>query len=352
MKVTLIVGTAKGAFIFRSDESRKSWKMDGPLFRGWGVTAVARDAGGTFLFATASDVYGVAMHKSDDLKEWRQVPEGPAYAEGGDRKLKQIWRIVADKSGYYAGVAEAGLFRSGDGEKWTPVRGLNEHRTSKSWMPGAGGLCAHTILIDPKNTQRIWIGISAVGVFRSDDGGETWQDKNQGVPVILEDKDHCEIGYCVHAMVPDPDNADIIYRQDHRGMFKTTDGGESYTRIETGLPSGFGFPLVIDRNTKALYAVPLESDEYRFAKDGCLCVYRSTDGGDSWSPLADGLPQGNAYVGVLRSAMAVDNLESGGVYFGTTSGDVYASSDGGDYWTALPCRLPRVQCVAAFIEAA
>ncbi len=247
----------------------------------------------------------------------------------------------------YAGVADAGLFRSEDaGETWTPVSGLNDHKTREAWCPGAGGLCAHSILIDPTNASRLWCGISAVGVFRSEDGGATWDARNEGVPVILEDKTHKDIGFCVHCLVHDAANANRIWRQDHRGMFRSSDGGDHWERIENGLPSGFGFPLVRDPGSGALFCVPLESDEYRVPIDGRLTVYRSTDDGDSWQAASNGLPQQNAYAGVLRCAMAVDGLNPGGVYFGTTSGDVYVSADCGDRWTALPCRLPRVQCVS------
>ncbi len=351
MGVVVVVGTAKGAFILRSNKDRKSWEIEGPLFKGWKVTTAARDADGTYLFGTASDVYGAAIQKSKDLKTWRQVSAGPAYAEGGKHTLTQVWKIVPHNGVCYAGVAEAGLFRSEDGgENWAPVRGLNEHRTRDAWCPGAGGLCAHAILVDPRNPKRIWCGISGVGVFRSDDGGVSWNAKNNGVPVIIEDKDYSDIGFCVHALAQDPNSPDRIYRQDHRGMFRTRDGGENWERIENGLDSGFGFPVVRDRASGALFIVPLESDEYRVPKDGRLQVFRSRDDGDSWQPLSRGLPQENFFSIVLRGAMDVDHLDPGGVYMGTTSGDVFVSVDEGDSWTALPCRLPRVQCVTAFVD--
>ncbi|MCG8407239.1 MAG: hypothetical protein MI923_18735 [Phycisphaerales bacterium] len=350
MSVTVIVGTAKGGFVLRSDD-RRSWQIEGPFFKGWKVTTVARADDGTFLIGAASDVYGAAIHKSKDLSDWRQVAQGPAYSEDEKRQLTQIWKLVVQDGAYYAGVAEAGLFRSEDrGETWQPMPGLNDHRSRSAWMPGAGGLCAHSILIDPANPKRLWCGISAVGVFRSDDGGDTWHPKNNGVPVILEDKEFSEIGFCVHALAQDPDNADLIYRQDHRGMFRTKDGGDHWERIENGLPSGFGFPLVLDRETRALYAAPLESDEFRLPCDGKFQIFRSRNGGDAWEPLTNGLPQEHAYAGVLRGAMDADHLAPCGVYVGTTSGDVFVSSDGGDRWNALPYRLPRVHCVAAYVE--
>lgn len=350
MSVIIIVGTAKGGFVFRSND-RRSWQIEGPFFKGWKITAVTRASDGTFLIGAASDVYGAAIHTSRDLKDWRQVPQGPAYPKESERELTQFWKLVAHDGVYYAGVSEAGLFRSEDhGESWQPLPGLNDHETRKAWVPGAGGLCAHSVLVDHANPKRLWCGISAVGVFRSDDGGATWHPKNDGVPVILEDKEFSEIGFCVHALAQDPDNADVIYRQDHRGMFRTKNGGDNWERIETGLPSGFGFPLVLDRGTKTLYAAPLESDEYRLPIEGKFQIFRSRNGGDAWEPLTNGLPQEHAYVSVLRGAMDADHLTPCGVYAGTTSGDVYISNNGGDDWSALPYRLPRVQCVAAFVE--
>jgi hypothetical protein len=191
--VTVMVGTEKGAWIFRS--AGAGWKVEDPIFKGWKVTAATRDKRGRTFAGVASFVYGTTIQSSTDLAKWTQAPAGPAYPEGGKRKLKQIWRIHADDGRYLAGVDEAGLFSSEDGDSWKPVAALNEHPSSAAWQPGNGGLCAHAILADAKNPRRLWCGISAVGVFRTDDGGATWVAKNQGVPVILEDKDHKDIGY-------------------------------------------------------------------------------------------------------------------------------------------------------------
>ncbi len=260
--------------------------------------------------------------------------------------------MIAEGDGvFYAGVDEAGLFVSRDGGvRWQPVPGLNDHETRSAWCPGAGGLCAHSVLFDSQNPQRVWCGISAVGVFRSDDGGETWQAKNVGVPVILEDEKHKEIGFCVHGLAQDPENADRIYRQDHQGMYRSSNGGDSWEKNEAGLVSGFGFPIAIDRPTRTLFAVPLESDECRLPVDGKFRVYRSRDEGDSWEPLSNGLPQKLAYMGVLRRALTTDHLDPGGVYVGTTSGTVHVSHDLGDSWQALPCTLPRILNVSVFTE--
>jgi photosystem II stability/assembly factor-like uncharacterized protein len=211
-------------------------------------------------------------------------------------------------------------------------------------------LCAHALLGDPRDERRLWCGISAVGVFRSEDGGSSWRAANSGVPVILEDKDHKDIGYCVHALVQDPNDASAIWRQDHRGMFYTGDGGEHWERIENGLPSSFGFPLAIDARGGSLFCVPLESDEYRTPIGGALTVYRSRDRGRSWHPCTRGLPRTDAWAGVLRGALATDSLDPCGVYLGTTSGGVFTSADGGDSFAALPCILPRILSVTTFVE--
>ncbi len=349
MGVTVMVGTDRAAFLYRSDAARKTWALQGPLFKGWKVTTGARDARGRYFAATASEVYGPAIHVSDDLVNWRQIEKGPAWPKGSDRKLKQVWTIVPAGRRIYAGVDDAGLFVSEDaGESWGPVEGLNEHPTRPSWFPGAGGLCLHAILVDPRNPDRIWCGISAVGVFRSDDGGRTWRTRNQGVKLVIEDKEHKDIGCCVHGLVADPDDADVIYRREHTGMFRTRDGGDRWERIENGLASWYGFPVAMDHRSKALYVIPLESDEYRTPVEAKLRVYRSRDSGDSWEPLTRGLPQEHAYMGVLRGALAVDDLAPCGVYFGTTAGTVFASGDAGETWKQLAGTLPRVLSLSVF----
>ncbi|MCA9244485.1 MAG: hypothetical protein KDA32_11050 [Phycisphaerales bacterium] len=350
MPVVLVVGTAKGGFVCRSDD-RLNWDIEGPFLKGWGVTAAARGPAGDWLVGTTSFVYGAAIHRSDDLREFAQAKQGPAYSEDSGVKLEQIWKIVTHGKRAYAGVAQAGLFVSDDnGDTWQPVNGLNQHPTRAGWMPGAGGLCCHAILFDPKNPLRMWVGISAVGVFRSDDGGKTWQPKNAGVKCILEDKDHKDIGFCVHGLVADPADANRIYRQDHSGMYRSSDGGDTWTRNETGLSSRFGFPIAIDPHTKALFVAPLESDEFRLPVNGQLQIFRSTDNGDSWHALFDGLPQKHAYGAVMRGALGVDGMDPCGVYFGTTAGEIFASHDRGESWHALPCRLPRVHSVTVLAE--
>jgi len=343
MGVVVIVGTEKGAFVARSDDKR-SWSVGGPLFKGWKATCAARGPDGRFWMGTASRVYGAALQVSEDLKEWRQVENGPAYPEGGKRTLNQVWTIVPAGERLYAGVDEAGLFQSDDGgESWQPVDSLNEHASRDAWFPGAGGLCAHVVL--PQG-DRLWVGISAVGAWRSDDQGATWQARNSGVRQVIEDESFKDIGFCIHGLAPDPDERDTLYRQDHTGMYKTTDAGDTWERAMEGLPSWFGFPVVFEPRTRSVLCFPMESDEYRMPVEGRFRVYRSRDRAASWEELAEGLPAQPTYAGVLRGAMAVDG--EGGVYVGSTGGAVYASADAGDTWRPLPCTLPRVLSVEAF----
>lgn len=350
MSVRLMVGTGKGGFWVSSDD-RRAWKVSGPFFKGWKVTAGVRLADGRYMAAVASDIYGPALHVSRDGENWEQLPNGPAYPDGSDRRLRQVWTLRENRGVVYAGVQDAGLFTSSDGgESWDAVAGLNEHPSRAAWVPGAGGLCAHALLFDDRDPDRMWCGISAVGVFRTDDGGATWTPRNEGVPAALEDEHHKGIGTCVHALAQDPDDSDRIFRQDHLGMFRSGDGANRWERNERGLDATFGFPIVIDRTSKFLFAVPLEADQYRVPPGGALQVFRSTDAGDSWHSASAGLPAADAYGTVLRGAMAVDNLEPGGVYMGTTAGTLHVSADLGESWTNLPVILPRILHLSAWVD--
>jgi photosystem II stability/assembly factor-like uncharacterized protein len=345
MGVAVLVGTEKGAFVCRSRD-RRAWSVEGPQFKGWKATAAGRTASGRFLLGTASRVYGAAIQASDDLASWRQIESGPSYAEGGPRKLNQIWTITATPERVYAGVEEGGLFSSDDdGETWRAHDGLNEHPTRDAWFPGAGGLCAHAVLVQG---ARIWVGISAVGVFRSDDGGATFHPKNAGIRRVIEDEAHKDIGYCVHGLAVDPQRKDRLYRQDHTGMYRSDDGGDTWARNEDGMPSWFGFPIACDAKTGNLYAFPMESDEYRMPVGGRFAIYRSTDRGDTWQEMREGLPSHPVWAGVLRGAIDTDG--EGGVYAGAVDGSVYASADHGESWQRLPCTLPRILSVDAFAE--
>jgi hypothetical protein len=367
VSIALIVGTKKGAAILKS-EDRKNWSSEFAL-KGWQATASARDDKGRYYVAIASDIFGVAIMVSDDLKEWRQLEAAPRFAPGkkgnadhhrivgafdfegkykeGGRFVDQIWTLHFAHGNLYAGVSEAGLFVSKDrGESWHEVEGFNDHSTRGTWMPGAGGLTAHTVLTDAQNPDRIWVGVSAAGFFRSDDGGKTWAQKNEGI--------QSDIGQCVHKITHDPANAGVMFRQDHRGVYKSEDGGDTWKRAEAGLPitelsdghkCSFGFPIVLDRSSGDVFAVPLDGDNFRFPANGKLTVYRSKDGAAHWSAQSRGLPDVN-FAGILRGAMTAD--QKGGVYFGTTSGAIYGTSDLGENWSQIAVGLPRILSVEAY----
>ncbi len=369
MGVALIVGTKKGAAIFGSDD-RKKWTQSFAL-KGWAVTASVRGEHGRTYAAIANDVYGAAIMASDDLSEWRQLEAAPRYKAGekgnaehiriagagdfmgkykdGPRLVDQIWTLHAAHGVLYAGVSEAGLFMSQDcGESWQGIDGFNNHPTRDRWVPGFGGLGAHTMLSDAKNTNRMWVGVSAAGFFRTDDGGKTWHPKNDGVPG--------ETGQCVHHVANDPANADVLYRQEHRGVYRSNDAGDNWQVIEDGLPvselsdghrCSFGFPIMLDRKSGSVFVVPLDGDNFRMPRDAQLAVYRTTDG-ERWKPQKNGLP-GNCYASVLRGAMAADQLSPGGIYFGTTSGELFATNDLGESWHKIASGLPRILSVEAYV---
>jgi hypothetical protein len=351
MTVAIAVGTVKGLFVLRSNAKRDELRIEGPCLKGWKVSALCRAPGGGYFAATSSFVYGPTIHHSSDLANWKQLAAQPAYSESSGFKLNEIWKLTVAGERVYAGVDEAGLFMSEDrGASWRLVEGLTAQSHRKNWFPGFGGLCCHSILVDPRRPRRIVVGISAVGVFRSDDDGVTWRSKSDGVEIIMPDADHSEIGWCVHALKADPADPDRLFRQDHRGVYVSTDAGDHWTRAEHGLESSFGFPLAVDPRSRSVFIAPMESDEYRIPKDGRLAVYRSDDGAASWVRKDHGLPS-NFHHGVLRGAMDVDGLDPCGVYLGTTGGSVHWSNDRGESWRAIDGLLPRVMCVSAFADA-
>jgi photosystem II stability/assembly factor-like uncharacterized protein len=261
-----------------------------------------------------------------------------------------VWHFEpspADPDTVYAGVEDAALFKSVDGGKtWNELAGLRGHGSGSQWMPGAGGMGLHTILLDPKHPDRIFIAISAAGVFRSDDAGATWRPANQGLKSEFLPNPTAEVGHCVHRIAMHPSRPDTLFMQKHWDVMRTDDGGASWREVSGDLPTDFGFPIDVHAHEpETVYVVPIKSDSEHYPPDGKLRVYRSRSGGNEWEPLTNGLPQKDCYVNVLRDAMAVDTLDPGGVYFGTTGGQVYASPDGGDSWAPIVRDLPAVLSV-------
>lgn len=337
----LMVGTEKGAYVL--EQTGADWKVKGPLFPGWKVSAFGTAPDGTHLAAVGSNWFGVGIHRSSDLADWQPIEAPPAWPADRDREMEQIWTFHTSGDRVWAGVAHAGLFVSDNqGVTWSPVAGLNEHRTRPGWQPGFGGLCAHRIMIDDA-TQ--WVAISAVGVFRSDDNGATWEPRNDGVATVglPEDAPRPEVGYCVHCLAHDPADPMRIWRQDHSGVYRTADGGDQWERIEHGLPAGFGFVMWRDNSSGRLFTVPLAADSNRVPVDGALRAYRSDDEGDSWEVAGVGWSPAPQFTGVLRGAFDGDN--EGTFCFGTTGGKLWLTRDNGDEWEELSPSFPRIGAV-------
>lgn len=350
-ELVVLVGTEKGAFTARRSATDGAWRTSGPHLPGWEVSALTLVANGRprLLAGTTHYVYGATIRTSDDMGEtWQEQPGSPAYDSERGFKMNRIWTIDASLPHHLlAGVDEAGLFQSDDGgSTWRELRGLTDHPTRSAWSPGNGGLCLHTVVRDPDDQRRIWVAISAVGVFRSDDAGETWELKTTGLPAVPTGGDGVGIDRCVHRIVLDPGKRNTLYMQFHGGVFRSHDAADTWEAIEAGLPSNFGFPVVATR-PKEIFVAPLDSDERRYMPAGQLRIFRSRDGGDSWQDASNGLPEAPQFVNVLRGAMATDPGNEGGVVFGTTMGQVYATHDGGETWEELPLQLPRVLSVTA-----
>lgn len=357
-QVRLYVGTRKGGFVLTSTADREEWDISGPFLKGWEISNICvddRHSPPNLYAGVGHFVYGPTIHRSRDLGEtWEQVDSTPSFPEASDVDLNQIWTIEpgpgAEPEVLYAGVDDAGLFITRDGgDTWTELDGLRQVDTYDDWFPGNGGLCLHSICVHPTNPDRLWVGVSAVGVLRTDDRGQTWTLQNTGLPTAAPGDTHHDIGSCVHRLRLDPANPDRLYQQNHMGVFRSADAGDTWQNITDGLPSAFGFPLAThttDPNT--IYTVPLESDEYRLTKDGRPAVYRSTDAGDSWSRHDTGLPT-DTWTSVLRHGMSVDTLDPAGIYVGTTAGTIYQSADAGDTWAELDYTLPRILSVTATV---
>ena len=362
--VRVLVGTRKGAFILTADARRKDWQVSGPHFPGWEIFSIkGSPADPNRLYASQStDWFGQVIQRSDDGgRVWE--PVGNEFLYDGDPgthqfydgsqvpwKFKRVWALEPSRSDpdtVYAGVEDAALFRTRDGgQTWQELPGLRSVK-GHLWQPGAGGMCLHTILLGPAGSQRILGAISAAGAFRSDDDGQTWRPANRGLKSDFELPDpDAEVGHCVHSIAMHPSRPDVLFMQKHWDVMRSDDAGENWYEISGDLPSDFGFPIAVHAHEpETVYVVPIKSDSEHYPPDGRLRVYRSRSGGGEWQALTNGLPQQNCYVNVLRNALAVDNLDPCGVYFGTTGGQIYASADSGDSWTAIVHDLPAVLSV-------
>jgi photosystem II stability/assembly factor-like uncharacterized protein len=362
--VRVLVGTRKGAFILSSDGARRSWDVSGPHFAGWEIYHLKGSPADPqrIYCSQGSGWFGQLMQRSDDGGQtWNPVdnkfqydgvPGTHQWYDGTPHpwEFKRVWHLepsLTDPDTVYAGVEDAALFRTTDGgASWHELSGLRKHGSGPHWQPGAGGLCLHTILLDPSNARRIVIAISAAGAFRSDDGGESWKPINKGLVSDGIPDAEAEVGHCVHHIAMHRSRPDVLFMQKHWDVMRSNDGGDSWREVSGNLPTDFGFAIDLHAHEpETVYVVPIKSDSEHFPLDGQLRVYRSRTGGDEWEPLTKGLPQRDCYVNVLRDAMAVDTLDSCGIYFGTTGGQVYASADAGESWAPIVRDLPAVLSV-------
>jgi photosystem II stability/assembly factor-like uncharacterized protein len=384
-QVRVLVGTRKGAFLLTSDGQRKTWDVQGPLFAGWEIYHLkGSPVDPNRIYASqSSSWFGQIIQRSDDGgRTWtipgdEQLPDPYGPPTGVSNKFvydtspetgkpltthqwydgtqhpwefKRIWHLepsLTDPDVVYAGAEDAALFKSTNGgQSWQELAGLRGHSSGPQWAPGAGGMGLHTILLDPTNPQRIYVAISSAGTFRTDDGGATWKPINRGLKSQYIPDPDAEVGHCVHRIAMHPARPNVLFMQKHWDIMRTDDAGESWREVSGNLPTDFGFPIEVHAHEpETIYVVPIKSDSEHYVPEGKLRVYRSRTGGQEWEPLTNGLPQSNCYVNVLRDAMAVDQLDSCGIYFGTTGGQVYVSPDSGDTWTAIVRDLPAVVSV-------
>jgi hypothetical protein len=363
-KVRVLAGTRKGAFLLTSDGKRNKWEVSGPHFAGWEIYHLkASPVNPDRLYASqTSGWFGQVMQRSDDAgKTWEAVGNKFAYAgvpgthqwyDGTPHpwEFKRVWHLepsLTDADTVFAGVEDAALFESKDGgATWTELSGLRQHDTGPHWQPGAGGMCLHTIVLDPKNKERMYVAISAAGAFRSDDAGTTWKPINKGLVSDTMPNPTGEVGHCVHRIAMNPSRPDVLFMQKHWHVMRSNNAGDNWEKVSGNLPTDFGFCIDVHAHEpETIYVVPIKSDSLHFPIDGALQVYRSRTGGNEWEALTKGLPQKDCYVNVLRDAMAVDRLDECGIYFGTTGGQVYCSPDGGDSWNTIVHNLPGVLSV-------
>jgi len=383
-KVRVLVGTRKGAFILESDGKREKWDVSGPHFAGWEMYHLkGSPADPNRIYASqTSGWFGQIIQRSDDGgKTWHQpgTPPGETTTPDGMPKgesnkfaydvasapltthqfydgtqhpweFKRVWHLepsMTEPDTVYAGVEDAAIFRSTDGgQNWKELPGLRGHGTGPKWQPGAGGMCLHSIILDPSNPKRMWIAISAAGAFRTDDGGATWKPINRGLKSQYIPDPNAEVGHCVHHIAMNPKRPGVLFMQKHWDVMRSDDAGDNWKDVGGNLPTDFGFVIDVHAHEpETIYVVPIKSDSEHFVPDGKLRVFRSRSGGNEWEALTKGLPQKDCYVNVLRDAMAVDSLDKCGVYFGTSGGQVYASADAGDSWNPIVRDLPAVLSV-------
>lgn len=389
-RVRVLVGTKKGGFILTSDRKRQKWEVSGPHFGGWEIYHMkGSQAEPNRIYASqTSGWFGQIIQRSDDGgKTWHQpglkpgepttTPEGMPLGESNrfvydtspatgkpmtthqffdgtqhPWEFKRVWHIepsLTDPNVAYAGVEDAAIFRTSDGGKtWHELSGLRGHGSGSQWAPGAGGMGVHTIVQDPSNPSRLFVAISAAGVFRTDDAGKTWAPKNKGLTSQYMPDPNVEVGFCVHRIAMHRSRPSTLFMQLHWHVCRSDDGGDTWRKVSGNLPSDFGFPVVVHAHEpETVYVVPILSDSLHYPPEGKLRVYRSRVGGNEWEPLTKGLPQSDCYVNILRGAMSVDTLDPCGIYFGTTGGQVYASADSGDSWMPIVRDLPAVLSVEA-----
>jgi photosystem II stability/assembly factor-like uncharacterized protein len=376
--VRVLVGTKKGAFVINSDGKRQKWEINGPLFGGWEIYHMkGSPVDPNRIYASQSSGWfgQIIQRSSDGGKTWEtpgggveKSPDGMPKGESnkfvyeGDPgthmwydgtphpwEFKRVWHLepsLSDANTCYAGVEDAAIFKTTDGGvTWKELPGLRKEQAPK-WQPGAGGMGLHTILIDPKNPDRIYIAISAAGCFRTDDGGKSWKPTNRGLRSDFMPNPTAEVGHCVHRIAFHPSKPNTVFMQKHWDVMRTDDAGENWREVSGNLPSDFGFPIDVHAHEpETIYVVPIKSDSEHYPPEGKLRVYRSKTGGNEWEPLTKGLPQSDCYVNILRDAMAVDSLDKCGIYFGTTGGQVYCSADSGDNWAPIARDLPAVMSV-------
>ncbi len=381
-KVRVLVGTHKGAFILSSDGKRKNWEISGPFFAGWEIYHMKGspvDPNRIFVSQT-SGWFGQIIQRSDDGGKTWTVPGGEKVPTPGPEppapsnkfvydtsaetgapltthqwydgtqhpwEFKRVWHLepsLTDAETVYAGVEDAALFRSTNGgTSWHEFAGLRGHGTGPKWQPGAGGMCLHTVILDPVDPDRIFIAISAAGAFRTDDGGKSWKPINKGLRSQYIPDPTAEVGHCVHHIAMSPKKPGVLFMQKHWDVMRSDDAGDNWHEVSGNLPTDFGFAIDVHAHEpETLYVVPIKSDSEHFPMDGKLRVYRSRSGGNEWEELSKGLPEKDCYVNVLRDAMAVDKLDDCGIYFGTTGGQVYCSADSGDTWAPIARDLPAV----------